>query len=377
MSIINGCGEKMPLPVVESNPNAFGANDTSYIHINPDWNTTSLSYSGGSFTFTPVDIAIGTDDYIYVADQTNDRIAVIAKSGDIVSDQNLNEIEFLDNPVAIDIDKKLNLLITNGSHEIFCWNQYINNIGVDSVMVGISEDSTFIFSGEESTIDSIMGIYTFYADKKISSSFQGIAFGPAANNEVFVTDNGNNRIAKLRLVITGMVLLKNHFFHPIFTAVHEREIATYGSGAGTVDDPRSITCDEEGNIYFTQMGGNFKVQKLVRQNDNYLSAYTLYEDPIMDLNRFGAPYDIAIGSNDDIFVLDADSGRVYKFYNKGTRAGQEANLGNEGLVNEFFYHAMGLAVSSDEIVYIADTEQHMIKRYQFSVSEEDLPDEEY
>ncbi|MBN1153999.1 hypothetical protein JXB12_03680, partial [candidate division KSB1 bacterium] len=305
MSIINGCGEKMPLPVVESNPDAFGANDTSYIHINPDWSATSLGYSGVSSTFTPVDIVIGTDDYIFIADQANDRIAVIARSGDIVSDQNLNQIEPLNNPIAMDIDQKLNLLIANGSHEIFCWNQYINNIGVDSVMVGIREDSTLIFSGEESKIDSIMGIYSFYTDTKANSSFQGITFGPAADNEVFVTDNGNNRIARLTLVMTGLVRLKNHFYHPIFTAVYERDIATFGSGAGTVDDPRSITCDKDGNIYFTQMGGNFKVQKLAKQGDNYLSAYTLYEDPIMDLNRFGAPLDIAIGSNDDIFVLDA------------------------------------------------------------------------
>ena len=374
--VMNGCGEKMPLPVVETNPDAFGANDTSYIHVNPDWDAVSLNYTA-SLPFDPVDITVGLDDYIFVADRSNNKIVTISKSGNTISNQNLNKIETIANPVAIDIDSKLNLLIVNGTNEIFCWNQYINNIGVDSVLVGIAEDRTYIFSGEQSKIDSITGIYSVYMDSEQSSRFQGIAFGPVLDNELFVTDNGNNRIAKLSFVMAGAVLLKNGYMHPIFTATYEGDIATFGSGAGTVDDPRSITTDENGNIYFTQMGGNFLVQKLERNNDKYYSAYTLYEDPIMDLNRFSNPVDIAIGSNEDIFVLDADSGRVYKFFNKGSKAGEEANLGKEGLADEYFHNAKSLCVSADEIVYIADTENAMIKRYQFSVSEEDLPDEEY
>jgi len=288
-----GCGKKMPLPTVVSSPESFGANDTSYTHLNLTWDAATIGYHPAN-PMAPVDIAIGEDGYLFVADSANNRIITISQSGNLVTHQNLDSIEPITTPLGVDIDSKLNLLIVNGTNTVYVWNQYLNNFGVDSILTGINDEQKLIFSSDAAKIDSVLAINPFYIDENETSKFQGIAFGPSADSTIFITDKGNNRIVELKIKFSGAVKLKNRRIHPTFYGIYEKDIATYGSGAGTVDNPRGITVDENGNIYFTQLGGNFFVQKLKKQGLDYISQYTLYEDPIMDLNRFLGPYDISL-----------------------------------------------------------------------------------
>ncbi len=372
--LIAGCGEKMPLPSVLNSPDSFGANDTSYIHLGPDWTASSMGYFPEK-RMKPVDITIGDDGYIFIADKNNDRIITVTQSGELATHQKLDRIFPVESPLSIDIDSKLNLLIVNGSNTIYVWNQFINFAGINAVAVDTTENGEPDYSSNAALIDSVLGVHPFYVDEDENASFQGVTFGPAGDNTVFVTDKTNNRILKLTLIITAAVDL-GRYPYPIFSGLYLENIAEFGSGAGTVDNPGSITCDSEGNIYFTQLGGNFLVQKLKRVGDNYNAAYTLYEDPIMDLNRFLGPQDLALGQDDAIFVLDsADDGKISKFFNKGTKSGRPANLGKEGLVNARFSNPMGITVSDDEVVYITNTDNSTIERYQHSISEDDVPKE--
>lgn len=370
-----GCGKKMELPTVVSSPESFGANDTSYTHLNLIWDAATIGYNPSN-PMTPVDIAIGEDGYLFVADSANDRIITISQSGNLVTHENLDAIEPLSTPLGVDIDSKLNLLIVNGTNTVYVWNQYLNNMGVDSILTGINDEQNLIFSDDVAKIDSVLGIHPFYIDENEASKFQGIAFGPSADSTIFITDKGNNRILELKIKYSGAVKLNNGRIRPTFYGVFEKDIATYGSGAGTVDNPRGITVDEEGNIYFTQLGGNFLVQKLTKQGTDYISQFTLYEHPIMDLNRFEGPFDISLDKNDNIFVIDTESGKVYKFFNKGNRAGQVASLGRKGLSEATFNFPFSIVISDNDVVYVADTRNNSIERYQFSVSEEDLPVEQ-
>ena len=370
-----GCGKKMPLPTVSSSPESFGANDTSYTHLNLIWDAATIGYYPAN-PMAPVDIAIGEDGYLFVADSANNSIITVSQSGNLVTHQNFDSIEPVTTPLGVDIDSKLNLLIVNGTNVVYVWNQYLNNIGVDSILTGIDDKKKLLFSADAAKIDSVLGIYPFYVDEDEMSKFQGIAFGPSADSTVFITDKGNNRILELKIKFSGAVKLKNRNIHPTFYGVYEKDIATYGSGAGTVDNPRGIAVDENGNIYFTQLGGNFLIQKLQKQGMDYISQYTLYEHPIMDLNRFQGPYDISLDKNDAIFVIDTEQGKAYKFINKGDRAGQAASLGRKGLVEATFNSPYSIVISDNDVVYIADTGNHSIERFQFSVSEEDLPVEQ-
>lgn len=370
--LLLSCGEKTPLPDVIVSPDLFGANDTSYVHLTPDWDASFMGYSE-SF-IEPSDIAIGNDGYLFIADKANNRVVTLSQAGQVLKYQNLNKIEPVENPLGLDIDSKLNLVIVNGTNTVYAWNQYINNIGVVAVITGLDSSGNYIYDERQSKIDSVLGIYPIYIDPDPNASFQDVAFGPSADNTVFVTDNGTNRIISLKLVIQTAVKLANNRLHPLFLCEYDNTVASFGSGAGTVDDPRGITCDDNGNLYFTQLGGNFLVQKLLNENDVFTSAYVLYEDPIMDLDRFKGPLDIALGTDNAIFVVDAaDSGRVSKFYNKGVKAGQVVDLGKQGLNAARFNNPMSIVVSDEEIVYIANTDNHKIERYQYTISDGDIP----
>ena len=374
--LIVGCGDKMALPPVKVSPTSFGANDTSYIHLQPDWSAATMGYSPAQ-PMKPVDITIGDDSYIFIADQDNDKIIVVTESGALATTNNMNKISPVVNPVSIDIDAKLNLLIVNGTNTVYVWNQFLNVTGIKRAAFDTTESGELNFTSDQAVLDSILGVHPFYVDANENASFRGVAFGPAEDNSVFITDQAENRILKLRILVGAAVELADRgYLFPVFQGFYEKDIASYGTGAGTVDTPEQITCDDDGNVYFTQLGGNFLVQKLRYNGSTYSAAYTLYEDPIMDLNRFMGPHDIALGLNDAIFILDtADSGRVSKFYNRGSFAGKPANLGKKGLVDARFNHPLGIAISSTEVVYIANTDDHLIERYQFSVSEDDLPQE--
>ncbi len=152
-----------------------------------------------------------------------------------------------------------------------------------------------------------------------------------------------------------------------------RDVATFGSGAGTVDDPWGITTDKDGNIYFTQLGGNFRVQKL--DGKNFQPVYVLYQDAIMDLNRFVMPTGIALDGLENIFVIDTELKAVSKFANTGAAAGQVMSLGKRGLATEQFNDARGIMVD-DNIVYVVESGENRIRRFQYSVSESDIPDKE-
>ena len=309
-----GCGDKMALPPVSGSPESFGANDTSYIHLEPDWNASFMGYFAAN-PMKPVDIAIGADSYIFIADQGNNKIFAVTESGQLVTTGNMFGISNVTDPLAIDIDPKLNLLIVNGTNKIFVWNQFINIAGITGVALDTTDSGGFNFNQDQSVIDSVLNVHTFYSDPNENASFQGVTFGPPGDNTVFVTDKTDNRILRLNIVISAAVRLTRGEIYPLFSGVYTDDIASFGSGAGTVDNPRAITSDGEGNLYFTQLGGNFFVQKLNKTGSIFSAAYTLYEDPIMDLNRFLGPIDIALGENDAIFVVDTpDSGRVSKFF---------------------------------------------------------------
>ena len=50
-------------------------------------------------------------------------------------------------------------------------------------------------------------------------------------------------------------------------------------------------------------------------------------------------------------------------------------MGKKGLVDAIFNNPMGITVSDEEVVYITNTDNSSIERYQHSVAEGDVPQE--
>ncbi|UCE06720.1 MAG: NHL repeat-containing protein [bacterium] len=401
---------KHPLPTAISSYKSFGANDTTYIRLSPDWDAATVGYSFSQ----PMDIVIGRDGYIFVADHGNDKVVVLNKSGYIQT--NYNNITDIEGLLGIDIDSKLNLFIVNGTNRIYYWNQYLNYAQIDSVIIQYvlrdtvtdeqfiytfsellqAEDDTthhliledYILSGEQALVDSLMNVSIFYEDPSEEAQYMGVAVGPYGKGYIYVTDAGRNRILKIDIVPNNIVLLKNGWLGYTYIGEYNRVVASHGSGAGTVDSPHAITTDEQGDIYFTQTGGNFLVQKLSYKDFN--SVFTLNEHPIMDLKDpplFVYPSDVAVDKESFIYVVekkpytliktnpDSSVDTTFCYVHKFTPDGRIVDLGNKGIATAVFQNPQGIAVDDEDIIYIANTELNQIERFKLSISDEDLPSE--
>ena len=125
-----GCLEKMPLPSDINVNTEFAAGDTTYLLVNPIWDET--------YGFiTPIEISIAPDGHVFVADSAAKSIFVLDQSGNILNGYgsliNMNDVaDTIIYPIDIDIDQKMNVFFIDGSNRIYRWNQYWNNIGIES-----------------------------------------------------------------------------------------------------------------------------------------------------------------------------------------------------------------------------------------------------
>ena len=388
--------EKLPLPVSNITPTSFGANDTSYIELFPVWNSEHLRYSLNQ----PQDIIIGPDGLIFLADKGNNHILTLTKAGDIVNRDGLGSLK-ISHPQNLAIDSRLNLFMTNQSDTLYGWNQYLNSIAIDKVAesgtfydtesqetvtmtifeysLQVAQGNTSLqpqelnYTDDASVIQKVKQIYPVFVAQESGSQFNGVSAGPYGQFNVYISESTHDKIIQIQLIPQRIVMTANGTLLYQHRGLYINNPVSFGSGAGTADDPYSLLTDRDGNLYFSQLGGNFRVQKLFQ--GSYNPAYVLYQHDIMDLNRFNTPYDLALDDNENLFVVDAASKSVSKFDNSGQNAGNLLPLGDKGLAVTEFDNPRGIMVS-ENIVYVVESGQNRIRRFQYSVSESDLPDDD-
>jgi hypothetical protein len=388
--------DEFPLPTPSTGDNAFGANDTNYVELSPVWNSASLGYSLAN----PHDITIGVDGTIYIADTDNNKITAFSKAGQTLALDGLEQLQNIAHPTGVSVDSKLNLLMCNQTDTVYCWNQYFNFTDFDSAAYdAVFYDATtdqhlqmsftdyvqrlaageaelqlvkIVFEKNDAWVEKARSLYPIYV-AETGSSINGVAAGKYGSGLFYFTESNFDKISEIQLVPEMAVKTRDGVVLFRYQGIHLRDIAQYGSGAGTVDDPWAIEVDDDGNIYFTQLGGNFRVQKL--NAPNFEPAYVLGVHDIMDLERFISPMDISLDAQNAIFVVDQETKVVSKFSNAGRHAGQEAYLGKKGLVSAEFNNATGI-VAADDIVYVVENGQNQIRRFQYSISDDDVPDDD-
>jgi len=427
--LIVGCGTKFPLPTEnEDSTYVFSSGDTSYIRISPDWDA-----ANGFSLNTPWDLLVGADGYIYVADREEQAIKVYNRAGvATTTDAFGNDFSaLLDltapdgspiSPMALSQDPYLNLFIADSSNRLYAWNQYVNNVGIDSVAervafrsggdrIWVSNPDSFLTlmsSGyrvadvEWTTegIDSLLAVSVFwdgndpteatrirrYFMDPDSMSLTGVASHADVEGLVFAGDAHSNSVARLTyrskaLVMTGLgdeLLL-------YCGMITERPVSV-GTGNGTAQDPRGMAIDKQGALYYAQWGENFGVHKVGGS-----PGFDLGMNNIMDLDRYAMPSDVCVDFNGMIYVADTGHDMIQQFdangmftFNIGvTRVSEFTTVTDSSYdgtewtyttrdtllfhdVADILAEPRSVAVDEDGIVYIADTGNQRIMRYRLS-----------
>ena len=169
----------------------------------------------------------------------------------------------------------------------------------------------------------------------------GIAVDPSSGN-VYVADTGNNRIQKFTS-----------------SGAYVTQWGSAGVGDGNFASPSGVAVDSTGDVYVAD-SGNSRIQKFTSTGGFVTKWGSLGTGD----GQFGATttttLDLAIGSSDNVIVVDPSNNRVQKFRPIGTFI---TKWGTAGSGNSQFTLPSGVAVSSADEVYVVDSGNSRVERF--------------
>ncbi len=366
------CGEKNPLPTGPKDVgSSLSAGDTVFTRLKPDWPLDNRVLQD------PRDIVINRDGYIFVAEAGANRVTVFNKSGTVIESEDAFGNKHFDElaniptypnqsgivkPVGVAIDSRMNLFIVDSSNTVYVWNQFINNVGVDSVATGfvladtsngqtitVSADDYWrsnyrqytiqrsIWSADPARIDSVTKPRMFfttqlpemlqenYGSQPQASSFSAVAtyepqnlLSPDREGSIYLTDASfYSRIIrvdyrKYRLVKLGT---GNTFW--LYRGKYRSIVAVKGHGAGTVNDPTGVFFgyyQQDPTLYFSQTGENYGAHKISLSTGDFDLAESA---DMMQLGRLVGVQDISADANGNIFVTNTANNVIEEFNPNG------------------------------------------------------------
>ncbi len=165
---------------------------------------------------------------------------------------------------------------------------------------------------------------------------RGIAVAP--DGSLYIADSRNNRIQHLDL--EGNVLHSWGSF---------ADAAAGAAPGGTFNEPWGVAVDSGGNVYVADTW-NHRVQKFTAQGD--FIAMWGYFGQAEDAYAYWGPRDIAVDAFDRVLITDTGNKRVVVLDQDGTFV---TEIGGAGFLPGTFNEPIGVVVSADGLVFVADT----------------------
>ena len=135
------------------------------------------------------------------------------------------------------------------------------------------------------------------------------------------------------------------------------------NGTGTAaqfDKPHGVAVDSSGNVYVADTD-NHRIRKITLKGvvSTLAGSTAGYnpEDAIGTEAQFSNPFGVAVDSDGNVYVADTDNHRIRKI----TSARVVSTLAGDGTTAQFSFPA-GVAVDSDNNVYVADSGNHRIRK---------------
>ena len=297
----------------------------------------------------PSALAVLSDGSLVVADTDNDTVrgvrdnvvrTIAGAAGRVLTADGVGTSARFDSPYATAVDSTGVVYVADSSAHV------IRRIGTDG--------SVMTFAG----LPGSFGIDDGTADGARFYSPTGIAIDSAGN--LYVADSMNSTIRK---ITPGRVVTT-------FAGSGRSRGATDGTGsAARFAQPFGIAVDGAGTVYVTDSQANTirkitsagVVTTLAGQSGSGGST-----DGTGTAARFLVPYGIAVDSTGTLYVVDHGNHTIRRITSAGVVTTLAGTAGSAGAVDGAgaaarFQYPSGIAVGRDQTVYVADTDNQLIR----------------
>jgi streptogramin lyase len=295
----------------------------------------------------PRDVAVDAQGNVYVAEMENHRIRKITPAGVVTTFAGYGKPGFADgtgrdaffnSPQGVAVDSSGNVYVAD------TYNNKIRKISPDGVV------TTLAGSGTSGSNDGIGTTASFNWPGGVAVDAQG---------NVYVADSRNQKIRKISL--DGVVS----------TFAGSGAIGS-ADGVGTLASfgyTQDIALDSSGNMYVADGKGSNRIRKITSAGVvSTLAGSGEYGsvDGSGTSASFSTPIGIAVDNQGNIYVADTYNNKIRKISPAGTvstLAGSGTSGASDGTgISASFYEPFGVAVDSQGNVYVADSENHMIRK---------------
>ena len=326
----------------------------------------SLGSGDGQFKF-PTGIAIASDNSVYVSDVTIDsQIKQFGSQGDFIQvwrSKGLADGQF-HRPHDIAITLEGSVYVTDK------WNHRVQQFSAQGAFIRTWG------SGRSWGSDGILDDGLLFYPAEIAA---------APDGSVYVADSGSHRIQQfnaegqfirtwgkkgsaegqfdspvgIAIALDGSVYVADRYNYRIqqFSAqgAFIRTWGTRGSNDGQFESPEGIAIASDGSVYVADKW-NHRIQQFSAQGKFIQTWGTKGSSD----GQFEHPTGIAIASDDSVFVTDTN--HIQRFNAQGTFIHAWGSMGSgEGQFN--FSKGVGVGISSDNKIYIADTTNNRIQKF--------------
>lgn len=296
----------------------------------------SADGAGTEASFTqPSGIAVDQSGNVYVADSGNNRIRKITPAG-VVS----------------------TFAVSSGPGGTFSFPRGVAVDATGNVLVADTNNSRIRKVTPAGVISNYAGAGAGYQDGTLATAKfwqpSGIAFD--ASGVMYVADRGNYRIRKI---------LTNGMVETLAGSGARGSANGYGTAA-SFGSPVALSVSPEGDIFVAD-AANHQIRKITP--GGYTSLFsgraTCLDGPAKDARFFG-PSGAAVDSGGNVYVADTSNSRIRRIDPQGnvtTFAGNETSGAADGTgASASFHLPAGVTVDEDDNVYVADTQNHRIRK---------------
>jgi streptogramin lyase len=263
----------------------------------------------------PQGVAVSSDGNIYIADTSNNYIRKVTPQGVVTT--LAGGVGVFNKPAAVAVAKDGNIYVADSS------NNLIKKVTPQGVVT--------TFAGGAGVFNNPRGILV------------------AKDGNIYVADSNNNLIKKI---------------------TPQGVVTTFAGGAGVFNNPIGIAIDDNGNIYVADSGNNSIKKITPSQNVTTIAGNTsagwVDATPWID-SRFDSPIGVAVSKDGNIYVTDYNNRRIRLLKSSNqviTLAGNGgATLFADGVgVTASFLSPVGIAISPDGNIYVADAANNCIRK---------------